>query len=66
MPVYDVGICLIYVLVYDLAYVFGIYNFYDVAICTPVYGCKYCNELCYKAPLCGMGVMLLRYHVVML
>jgi len=47
MPIYDVGICLIY----DLAYVFDIYNFDVVSICTPVYGCKYCNELCYKAPL---------------
>ena len=28
--------------------------------------CKYHNELCYKAPLCGMRVMLLCYHVVML
>ena len=26
MPIYYVGICLIYVLVYDLAYVFGIYK----------------------------------------
>ena len=53
-------------LIYGLAYVFGTYNFDDVAICTPMYGCKYHNELCYKAPLCGMGVMLLCYHVVTL
>jgi len=33
--------------------------FSDVAICTPMYECKYHNDLCYKAPLCDMGVMLL-------
>jgi len=37
-----------------LVYIFG-----DVAICTYVYGCKYCHDLCYKAPLRGMGVMSL-------
>jgi len=46
---------------------FGIYIFDDVAICTPVCGCKYRNELCYKAPLYSMGVMLLRlcYYAIM-
>lgn len=41
--------------------------FDDVVICTPVYGCKYRNEMCYKAPLCSMVVMLLRlcYYVIM-
>jgi len=43
------------------------YIYFDyVFTCTPVYGCKYRNELCYKAPLCGMGVMLLCYPVVIL
>jgi len=28
-------------------------------ICTYLYGCKYCHELCYKAPISGMGVMSL-------
>jgi len=46
---------------------FGIYSFDDVSICTPMYGYKYYNELCYKAPLCDMRVMLICYHdVVML
>lgn len=38
----------------------------DVAISTPMYGCKYHNELYYKDPLCSMSGMLLCYHVVML
>ena len=45
---------------------FDVYNFYDVFICTPMYGCKYHNELFSKPPLCGMGVMLLCYHVIFL
>jgi len=28
--------------------------------------CKYCNELCYKAPVCGMVVILSCYHDVFL
>jgi len=69
---YDVfDMCLYMMLVYDLAYVFGLYNFDDFAICTPVYGGKFCNELCYKDPLCSMGlcyyvIMWLCYHDVMM
>ena len=43
--------------------------FGDVGICTYVYGCKYHHELCYKAPISSMGVMLLWLlysHVVMM
>ena len=28
--------------------------------------CKYCNELCYKAPLCGMVVIWSCFHDVFL
>ena len=64
---YDVSICLIYfwyVIWHMLWYIY----FDNVVMCTPVYGCKYCNELCYKASLCGMGVMSLWlcYHVIMI
>ena len=31
-----------------------------------MYGCEYYNELCYKDPLCSMGVMWLYYHDVMM
>ena len=44
---------------------FGI-CFVDFFICTYVYGCKYCHELSYKAPISGMGVMSLCCHVIML
>jgi len=58
---YDVSICLI-----CASYMIWYIYFDDVLICTLVYGCKYRNKLCYKAPLRCMGVMLLCYHVVML
>ena len=38
----------------------------DVSICIYVYGCKYQHELCYKAPISGMGVMSLCFHVGLL
>ena len=46
---------------------FGI-SFYDVSICTYVYGCKYRHELCYKAPISSMRLMLLWlcHNVIML
>ena len=58
---------LVYVLIWCLGICFGIY-FGHVAMCTYVYGCKYCHELCYKYPISGMGVMLLWLccHVTML
>jgi len=45
---------LVYVLAYALVYLlvmFGIFTY--------VYGCKYYHELCYRAPISGMGVMSL-------
>ena len=42
----------------DFGIQFGI-CFDDVGLCIYVYGCKYHHELCYKAPITGMGVMLL-------
>ena len=59
-----ISVWLIYVW-YMIWHMFWYIYFDDVVICTPVNGCKYHNELCYKAPLYGMGVMLLCYHVVM-
>lgn len=49
-------------------YMFLVHIFGNVSMCTHVYGCKYCHELCYKYPLCRMGVMSLQlcYHVTML
>ena len=49
----DVGICLVYVLMWwlDIAY---------------VYGCKYLHELCYKSPISGMVSFNYSCHVVML
>ena len=54
-----------YVLIYITMFCY-IY-FHDVVICGPIYGCKYRNKLCYKAPLCGIFVMSLWlcYHVIM-
>jgi len=45
------GICLWYMFLVHVLVMFG--------ICTYVYGCKYRHELCYKAPISGIGVMLL-------
>ena len=60
-----ISVWLIYVW-YMIWHMFWYIYFDDVFMCAPVYERKYRNELCYKAPLCGMGVMLLCYHVVIL
>ena len=48
-----ISVWLIYVW-YMIWHMFWYIYFDDVVICTPMYVCKYRNELCYKAPLCGM------------
>jgi len=41
-------------------YLFLVHVLVMFGICTYVYGCKYLNELCYKAPISGMC------HVIMM
>jgi len=42
----------------DFGICFGV-CFDDFCLCTYLYGCKYHYELCFKAPISGMGVISL-------